>query len=136
MGGAVDRRRFLRASAVGAAGLVSAKVLAGCAPMPGSTSIPFVDPVWDCGVASGLHSADAAVLWTRCAPAASAAVDLTWEFSGGKVTEVTVDGARPTKAGKCAAKALRKAKLPFAGRCTARVLLGDSAGAEQAAGQL
>jgi alkaline phosphatase D len=93
MGGSVDRRRFLQAGAVGAAGLVSAKVLAGCAPMPGATSIPFVDPVWDCGVASGLHSADAAVLWTRCAPAASAAVDLTWEVSTTPTfTSVVADG--------------------------------------------
>lgn len=93
MGGVVDRRRFLQAGAVGAAGLVSAKVLAGCAPMPGSTSIPFVDPVWDCGVASGLHAADAAVLWTRCAPAASATVDLTWEVSTTPTfTSVVADG--------------------------------------------
>jgi TPR repeat protein len=71
----------------------------------------------------------------RCARKGGA-VDLTWEFAGGKVTDVVVDAAHPTRVGKCAAKALRKAKLPFEGRCAARVLLGPAAGAERAAAEL
>ncbi len=80
--GNLDRRGFLRAGAIGAAGIATTSLLAACAPMPGDApSIPFVDALWDCGVASGVHAPDAAVLWTRCVPGATAAVDLRWEVS-------------------------------------------------------
>ncbi len=82
MRGGLDRRSFLRAGAWGAAGVASARFLAACAPMPGApASVPFVDDLWDCGVASGLHAPDASVLWTRCAPGATGALDVQWEVS-------------------------------------------------------
>ncbi len=63
---------------LGGAGVAGTAALAGCASYPG------LDPVegpWDCGVASGLHASDAAVLWTRFAPAAASSVDLDWEVA-------------------------------------------------------
>lgn len=83
----MDRRSVLRAGAFGAAGLASARFLAACSTMPGATgtTMPPVtvptDPVWDCGVASGMHTPDAAVLWTRVAAGADAAVDVGWEVA-------------------------------------------------------
>lgn len=79
----VSRRHFLKAGAWGAAGVASARVLSGCAPMPPGEpgGIPFVDELWDCGVASGLHGPGANVLWSRFVPGASSAVDVTWEVS-------------------------------------------------------
>lgn len=81
MAGAVDRRRFLQWGAVGAAGVASSRFLAACATPAAPDGIPFVDAVWDCGVASGVHAPDAAVLWTRCVPGAASAVDLVWEVA-------------------------------------------------------
>ena len=82
----IDRRSVLRAGAFGAAGLASARFLAGCSTMPSAAPVvPPVtippDAVYDCGVASGLHAPDAAVLWTRVAPGAVAAVDVAWEVA-------------------------------------------------------
>lgn len=63
---------------LGSAGAAGALTVAGCSTWPG------LDPVggfWDCGVASGLHSHDAAVLWTRFAPAAFDSTRVTWQVS-------------------------------------------------------
>ncbi|MEZ5239031.1 MAG: alkaline phosphatase D family protein [Microthrixaceae bacterium] len=71
----LDRRRLL----LGAGGLAGAYGLAACAPFPAPEP---VEGPWDTGVASGLHSHDAAVLWTRFAPAVASPVELTWEVAG------------------------------------------------------
>ena len=73
----MERRTVLRGGLVGAGAVASAQVI-GCGPAP----VPPVPPgLWDCGVASGLHSHDAAVLWTRSVPGAEAAVELVWEVA-------------------------------------------------------
>jgi alkaline phosphatase D len=82
----MDRRSLLRAGATGVVGIASARTVAACSPRPGATpttTVPPspVDPVWDCGVASGLHASDAAVLWTRVAPGALGAVPVTWHVA-------------------------------------------------------
>lgn len=71
--------------------------LAACAPYPPPE---VVEGPWDCGVASGLHAHDAAVLWARFAPAAASSVDIDWEvaadpgFSSVVASgTVTVDGS-------------------------------------------
>ncbi len=74
---AMRRRQFLVASAAGAGGLALGSLTA-CAPPPGPDA---PDGPFDCGVASGVHSEDAVVLWTRFAPAASSAVELTWSVA-------------------------------------------------------
>jgi phosphodiesterase/alkaline phosphatase D-like protein len=61
--------------------VASSRFLAACATPAAPDGIPFVDAVWDCGVASGVHAPDAAVLWTRCVPGATGAVDLLWEVA-------------------------------------------------------
>jgi alkaline phosphatase D len=76
----MDRRSLLRAGAFGVAGMASARALAACAPPAGGPPSP-PDPVWDCGVASGLHTHDAAVLWTRVAQGAEGAVPVTWQVA-------------------------------------------------------
>jgi alkaline phosphatase D len=49
---------------------------------PPVTTVPLPpDPVWDCGVASGLHDATSSVLWTRVVPGASGAVDVSWDVA-------------------------------------------------------
>ena len=95
-GQVVSRRRVLIGGA-GAAGMLG---VAACTPYP---SPDVVDSPWDCGVVSGLHSHDAAVLWTRFAPAEKAAVDVAWELasdpgftavvaSGSHLTDGSTDG--------------------------------------------
>ncbi|MEI2696796.1 MAG: PhoD-like phosphatase N-terminal domain-containing protein [Microthrixaceae bacterium] len=70
----MERRTLLRGTLMGAGGLAAAHVL-GCAPPPG----PHVDlGPFDCGVASGVHGPGSTVLWTRFAPASTAATELRW----------------------------------------------------------
>ncbi len=57
---------------------MGAATVAGCTTLP---SLETVEGPWDCGVASGLHSPDAAVLWTRFAPAVISSVELAWEVA-------------------------------------------------------
>ena len=83
-----DRRSFLKFGAYGAAGVAGASWLASCTPgTPGmpTTTLPApgtpVDPVFDCGVASGLHTPTAQVLWTRVAPGATSSVPTAWEVA-------------------------------------------------------
>ena len=83
-----DRRSFLKFGAYGAAGVAGASWLASCTPgTPGmpTTTLPApgtpVDPVFDCGVASGLHTPTAQVLWTRVAPGATSSVSTAWEVA-------------------------------------------------------
>ena len=70
----MDRRSVLRGGLLGAGGLLAAGATA-CAPAPWSPDDlgPF-----DCGVASGVHSDTAVVLWTRFAPGALAATTVRW----------------------------------------------------------
>ncbi|MFV0318060.1 MAG: alkaline phosphatase D family protein [Microthrixaceae bacterium] len=70
----VSRRRVL----LGGAGAAGALTVAGCTTYPG---LDPVDGPWDCGVVSGLHAHDAAVLWTRFAPAAADEARVSWEVS-------------------------------------------------------
>lgn len=72
--GQMSRRRLL----AGTAGAAGALAVAGCVAYPGPD--PVLGP-WDCAVASGLHSHDAAVLWTRFAPAALGGVELQWQIA-------------------------------------------------------
>lgn len=59
--------------------LASARVLGACTP---PTVTYEVDPVFDCGVVSGLHDHRSAVLWTRVAPAATGGpVEVAWEVA-------------------------------------------------------
>ncbi|MGI9579279.1 MAG: alkaline phosphatase D family protein, partial [Microthrixaceae bacterium] len=67
-----------------------AAAVAGCAPFPG---LDPPDGPWDCGVASGLHSSDAAVLWARFAPAAASSVEFDWQVAVDPgFTSVVADG--------------------------------------------
>ncbi len=70
----LTRRRLL----LGTTGVAGALGLAACSAYPGPDK---VDGPWDCGVASGLHGHDAAVLWTRFAPAVASTADVAWEVS-------------------------------------------------------
>ena len=70
----LNRRQLL----VAGAGVAGASVLASCATYPG---LDPVDSWWDCGVASGLHAPDAAVLWSRFVPAATSPVEVHWEVA-------------------------------------------------------
>ncbi len=90
----MDRRTLLRGGLAGA-GAVAIGATVGCAPMPGRP--PEDLGVWDCGVASGLHDASAAVLWTRFAPAAVAAAELDWQVAAdpGFTTIVAQGRVRP-----------------------------------------
>lgn len=65
---------MLRGSIVGAGGIAAAHLI-GCSPPPAPT--PDLGP-FDCGVASGVHGPGSMVLWTRFAPAASSATELSW----------------------------------------------------------
>jgi hypothetical protein len=71
----------------------------------------------------------------KCAPSGGAA-RLVFDFSDGKVTGVEAAAAEPAKAGACAAKAMKKAKIPFTGRCSAVILFGKPAAAQAAAAGL
>ncbi|MFM7069780.1 MAG: alkaline phosphatase D family protein [Actinomycetes bacterium] len=74
----MDRRDFLRISAGGAGVAAASFVLPGCVP---AASRPPVS-VFDQGVASGLHSPSAVVLWTRVEPSLSGgASSVGWELA-------------------------------------------------------
>jgi len=73
----MDRRSLLRGGLAGA----GAAALAACAPPPPAPFDPGDPGPFDCGVASGVHSDTASVLWTRFAPAALASVGLTWQVA-------------------------------------------------------
>lgn len=68
-----------------AIGGVAATSLVACAP--GSSMLPLPEPVdlgpFSCGIASGVHSDTAVVLWTRFAPAsAGGPVEVSWQVAG------------------------------------------------------
>jgi alkaline phosphatase D len=73
----MDRRTVLRGGLVGV-GSVATSALWGCTPAPAD---PVPTGPFDCGVASGVHSDSAVVLWTRFAPASAGAVDLDWQVA-------------------------------------------------------
>lgn len=73
----MDRRTLLRGGVVGVGGIAAGHLL-GCSPLPGASP---VEGPYDCGVASGLHAHDAAVIWTRFAPGATSAVELRWQVA-------------------------------------------------------
>jgi hypothetical protein len=60
------------------------------------------------------------------------AVEVTWEFGGGRVKDAKVTDPLPPKQAKCIAAALRKAKPSDSGACKAVLLLGDPDGAAKA----
>lgn len=70
----LNRRQLL----VAGAGITGTAVLSSCTAFPG---LDPVDPWWDCGIVSGLHSPTAAVLWTRFVPAATTTVEVAWEVA-------------------------------------------------------
>ena len=79
----MDRRDLLRGGVL-ALGGVAATSLAGCAPS--STALPSPEAVdlgpFSCGIASGVHSDTAVVLWTRFAPAALGSdVEVVWQVA-------------------------------------------------------
>lgn len=88
----MNRRRFLRNGlgaglALPAAGLVVPAT--GCATEP---SEPAPGALFHLGVASGLHSADAAVLWTRVDPRVATPSSVTWEVSSTADFTSLIDG--------------------------------------------
>lgn len=87
----VFSRRGLLLGGAGAVGMLG---VAACTPYP---SPDVVDGPWDCGVVSGLHSHDAAVLWTRFAPAERSRVDVAWEVASDPgFTTVVASGSHST----------------------------------------
>jgi alkaline phosphatase D len=106
----MQRRQFLAVSAAGAGGL-ALTTLAGCTPAPGPEP---ADGPFDCGVASGVHSADAVVLWTRFAPAALDAVELSWTVAtDAAFTTVVASGVvTASPAGDGTAKVLAEGLAP------------------------
>jgi alkaline phosphatase D len=71
------RRDVLRLG-VGGTAAVAAAWASGCAPVPE----PPATSVFSSGVASGLHSSDAVVIWTRCDPRRSGPVNaVDWEVA-------------------------------------------------------
>jgi alkaline phosphatase D len=73
----MDRRTVLRGGLASAGGLATASLVACVPPVDPAATGPF-----DCGVASGVHSDEAVVLWTRFAPAAtSGSVQVTWQVA-------------------------------------------------------
>lgn len=56
--------------------------------------------------------------------AATVPVQATWRASGGRVREVTIEGASDPKLGACVSKALRKAKVKATGECRATISVG------------
>ncbi len=79
----MDRRELLRGGLVGLTGAAAASLI-GCAP--GTAMLPPPEPMdlgpFSCGIASGVHSDTAVVLWTRFAPAAFAGpVEVAWQVA-------------------------------------------------------
>ena len=79
----MDRRGLLRGGLVGLTGAAAASLI-GCAP--GTAMLPPPEPMdlgpFSCGIASGVHSDTAVVLWTRFAPAALAGpVEVAWQVA-------------------------------------------------------
>lgn len=66
----------------------------------------------------------------RCASGGDA-VAVTWTAAGGKTSDVQARGAANPKVDACVAKALGKAVFPLDAKCTAIVLVGDKAGADE-----
>lgn len=60
------------------------------------------------------------------------ALEVTFEFTGGRVREAKVTDEVSPKLAKCVATTLRKAKLATTGSCKAVLLLGDPGGAASA----
>lgn len=89
----MDRRTVLRTGFVGAAGFAAARLTACTVPTP--PEAPDAGR-FDCGVASGIHSSDAAVLWTRFAPAAVSSVAVAWEIARDPGFAVVVDRGEAT----------------------------------------
>ena len=85
----MDRRTVLRGGLAGAGGLATASLVSCTPPVDPAATGPF-----DCGVASGVHSDQAVVLWTRFAPAAgTGAVQITWQVaSDAEFTRVVAQG--------------------------------------------
>lgn len=74
----LDRRGLLRLGAGGSLAAAAAGLVSACAPEPG---VP-PDRVFAQGIASGLHSSDQVVLWTRTAPEiAGTDLSLRWEVA-------------------------------------------------------
>ncbi len=83
----MKRRDFLRLSATGA-GAAALLPVAGCAPEPAAPTTPF-----SCGIASGLHSETAVVLWTRLDPRLTDSATVDWALaSDPALTNVVATG--------------------------------------------
>lgn len=72
----MDRRKFLQAGAFGAGAVALGRATTACAPLAPAPTEAFGQ-----GVASGLHSSDAVVLWTRVEPAVRAVDRVKWQVS-------------------------------------------------------
>lgn len=86
----------MRAGALGTGALGTAG-LAACTP-PGPVEIPTGPWPYDCGVASGLHSPSEVVLWTRFAPGATSATEVTWQLATDPDFATVVDRGTATAA--------------------------------------
>ena len=85
----MDRRTLLRGGLAGLGGVAASSLVGACAPTD-----PLPPGPWDCGVASGVHSDTAVVLWTRFAPAAvGPSVELAWTVAADpELTRVVASG--------------------------------------------
>lgn len=72
----MERRTFLKSSALGFTTLAGGRFLEACA-----VSEPAPAGTFGLGVASGLHSASEVVLWTRVDPRVSSAGSVNWELA-------------------------------------------------------
>ena len=89
----MKRRDFLRLSATGAGLAALAPVAVGCAPEPEATT------VFSCGIASGLHSPNAVVLWTRLDPRLTDSTTVDWQLATGPdLGDVVASGTAPAPA--------------------------------------
>lgn len=61
-----------------------------------------------------------------------AALEVRWEFDGGRVREAKLKDRAGGKLGKCVVNTLRKARIKATGTCEAVLLLGDPDGAAKA----
>jgi alkaline phosphatase D len=76
-GRTLGRRGFLGFGAALGLGGLGGLGLSGCTPAPLFSS-PNATDAFSLGVMSGLHSADAVVLWTRLNPATETAAEVSW----------------------------------------------------------
>jgi TPR repeat protein len=59
----------------------------------------------------------------KCAPKGDAPT-VSWTMSGGKATEIEVEGAKSKKIAKCVKKAMKKMRVAIDGKCSGTIHIG------------